>query len=903
MSARELLTRLANLFRKSRIETQLADELAAHVEEAEKDYIESGMTPEEARLAARRSFGGIEQVKEHYRDQWGFPALETLWSDCRYGVRGLLRDRSFTAVAVCSLALGIGSSTAVFSLFQQVMLRSLSVQDPESLVYFYSDGPWQGIKSSDEPGGPSFSYPVFRELQESQTSFVGIAGARNYDASLSFRDQASYERVRLVSGNYFELLGVRPALGRLIEVDDDKPDLAHPVVVLSYGYWESRFGGSPSVLNQTILVNNSPATVIGVAAKTFSSEQSASSPQAYIPLSLKGLVDDFSPELMNRKHAWVTMLARLKPGTTLEQAEAAINVPYRAEVQLDIQMLNAPSAELLAGYEARRITLTRGKYGRGGIREMSGRPLTLMMATSLLVLLLACANVANLQLARGAARVPESVVRVAMGASRARLIRQFLIESWVLALCGGVLGLGVAHLLAGVLITSVPWWSGVSYLSSDLSAAALFFCLALSSAAVLAFGLYPALKVSAVSLSDSLKDESGHVSLPGSASTVRKFLVTGQIAITTLLLITAGLFAVTLFNLTHAKLGVKVDHLATFGVSPKMNRYSDEQIVNLHERLTERLGAIPGVSLVSSAQVAAIAGHAIQENVEVAGPPPEDGNRSAHYNQVSEGFFAAMGIPLVRGRDFTASDNAAGPMVCIVNEAFVRRYFSGRDPIGASIQNGDASLQVVGIVRDAVYARVREQPPSTFYTPLRQSARWGSLSFYLRTAVPPEDLLDEVRQAAAAVDSTLPVRDVKTMQMQIDENTRAEQTISYLTASLAALATLLAVVGLYGVLSYNVARRRREFGIRLALGAQPGQIRRLVAREGLTLILIGAFVGIGAAAGVGRLIESVLFGLDPWNGPIYLIALSLVLAAAAGAMLIPAGRASKLSPLAALRRV
>jgi predicted permease len=902
VSPREWLVRLANLFRKRRLERQLADDLAAHMEEAERDYRDAGMTAGEARLAARREFGGIEQVKEQYRDQWGIPALEMLWSDCRHGIRTLLRDRGFTAIAVCSLALGIGASTAVFSLFQQVMLRSLSVQDPESLVYFYSVGPWQGRMSSDEPGGPSFSYPVFRELQKRQTSFVGIAGARNYDANLSYRDQASYERVRLVSGNYFELLGVRPALGRLIEVDDDQQDSAHPVVVLSYGYWESRLGASPSVLNQTILVNNSPTTVIGVAAKTFSSEQSASSPQAYIPLSLNGVVDVFSPEPMNRKHAWVTMLARLKPGTTLDQAEAAINVPYRAQVELDIQLLNRPSAKLLAGYEARAITLTPGEYGRGGIREMSSRPLTLMMATSLLVLLLACANVANLQLARGAARVPESVVRIAMGASRARLVRLYIIEAWVLAICGGCLGLGVAKLLTNLLVASVPWWSGASYLSSNLSMGALLFCLALSSITVLAFGLYPALKISAVSLSETLKDESGHVSLPGSASTVRKFLVTGQIAITTLLLITAGLFAVTLFNLTHASLGVKVDHLATFGMSPRMNRYSDEQIVNLHQRLTERLASISGVSLVSSAEVAAIAGHTIRENVEVEGSTPEDGDRSVHYNRISEGFFAAMSIPLVRGRDFRPSDNAARPRVGIVNEAFVRRFFSGREPLGASIKSGD-SLQIVGIVKDAVYASVREQPPPTLYVPLRQAAKWDGLYFYLRTAVPPEDLLDDVKQAAAAVDATLPIRDVKTMQMQLGESTRAEQTISILTAALAALAALLAVVGLYGVLAYNVARRRREFGIRLALGAQPVQIRRLVAREGLTLILIGSLVGMGAAAGVGRLIESVLFGLEPWNGPIYLIALALVWAAAAGATLIPARRASKLSPLAALRRV
>ncbi len=900
MSPRELLARLANVFRKSHMETQLADELSAHIEEAERDYIESGMTPEEARLAARRNFGGFEQVKEHYRDQWGVPALETLWSDCRYGVRSLLRDRGFTAVAVCSLALGIGSSTAVFSLFQQVMLRSLSVQDPESLVYFYSVGPWQGLMSNDEPGGPSFSYPVFRELQTRQTSFVGIAGARNYTASLSYRDQASYERIRLVSGNYFGLLGVRPALGRLIEVDDERRDTDNAVVVLSYGYWESRFAGSPAVLNQTILVNNSPATVIGVAPKAFASEQAASSPQAYLPLSLKGIVDPFSPE-MDRKHAWVTMVARLKPGTMLEEAEAAINVPYRAQVELDIDRLNAPSAELLAGYEARRITLTPGKYGRGGIRETSERPLMLMMATSLLVLLLACANVANLQLARGAARVPESVVRIAMGASRARLIRQFLVESWVLAICGGVLGLGVAHLLTGVLITSVPWWSGVSYLSSDLSATVLLFCFAMSSAAVLAFGLYPALKISAVSLSDSLKDQSGHLSLPGSAGAVRKVLVTVQIAITTLLLIASGLFGVTLLNLTRADLGLKTDHIATFGVSPRMNRYSDEHITDLHQRLTARLASIPGVNLVSSAEVAAIAGHTMQENVQVESATPEDGNASMHYNRVSEGYFATMGIPLVRGRDFTPADNEASPRVTVVNEAFVQKYFFGRDPVGASIQSEDSSLQIVGVVRDAVYARVREQPPPTFYTPLRQSARWNSLYFYLRTAVPPEDLLDEVREAAAAVDSTLPVRDVKTMEMQIDENTRAEQTISYLTAALAALATLLAVVGLYGVLAYNVARRRREFGIRLALGAQPGQIRRLVAREGLTLIFIGTLIGMAAASGVGRLIQSVLFGLEAWDGPVYLAALILVWAAALGATLIPARRASELNPLAALR--
>ncbi|MCB1019672.1 MAG: ABC transporter permease, partial [Acidobacteria bacterium] len=720
MSRPVWLSRLLSLFSWERLDGELADEIAAHLDEAERDLRAGGMAPEEARRVARLHFGGVERVREQYRDQRGLPWVESLWQDIRYTLQSLKGSPVFVVLAVLSLALGIGANTAIFSLFEQLMLRTLRVENPRELVYLYSEGPWQGSMSSDEDGGPSFSYPMFRALQQEQTPFAGLAAARNQTGNVVYEGQASYTQIRLVSGNYFSLLGVAPALGRVVDEADDQVG-AQGVVVLGHRHWASRFGADPGVLNRSIQVNGAPMTIIGVAAEGFASERTGVPPDLYVPVT-KWIETDVNREgLGNRRYAWLTLVARLKPGMTVERAEVEINVPYRAQVEVDAELLNQTSARFLEEFRSRKIRLEPGQYGRGGLRKSAASPLTLMGALTLLVLLLTCANVANLQLARGAARMRDAAVRLAMGASRLRLIRLLLLESWALALAGGVAGLGVAYLTSKTLIEATPSWRGVEYMASATpSGRALLFCVALCWLAGLAFGVFPALKVSGVSVSETLKAQAGQISLPRSVNAFRNSMAALQVAITVLLLIVFGLFLATLTNVMRADLGIRTDHLATFSVFPRMNHYEVDEIAELDQRLLERLRAIPGVVMVTASHSAAVAGGISATRINIEGEHLEDDDRpSVHVSLVGDDYFRTMGIPLVRGRELDIRDDAQGPLTAVVNEAFVREYLSDRDPLGAGIETNNKTLQIVGVVKDAVYSSMREEPPATFYRPMR----------------------------------------------------------------------------------------------------------------------------------------------------------------------------------------
>ena len=479
-------------------------------------------------------------------------------ANLRVIVRGLARQPLFTMVAIVSLALGIGANTAIFSLLDQVLLRTLPVRNPQELAYLYHPGPLQGSVNTEERGDPSFSYPMFRELQKEQTPFVALAGASSQTVGLAWHGAASLGIARLVSGNYFELLGVRPALGRLFTEDDDRRPGERPMAVLSYRYWSSRFGADGSVLNQTINVNGYPLTVVGVAQKGFSSEMFGNSPDVYAPLSMRQeLVPDLPPNsLTDRLNYWFGIFGRMKPGMTLERAAVEINVPYRAQLEEDIALMRQPGSDFLQRFRAKKIVLKPGEHGRGGLRDQGREPILLLMGMTVLVLAIACANVANLQLARGAARAREVAVRLAMGASRAQLVRQLLAESCLLAVAGGALGLVAARLTLRAILASIPPSQGfVSSFSSTLDTRVLLFSLALSIATGIIFGLVPAIQSSKADLVSSLKSQAGQVSSTGTASAFRKTLVIAQIGISLLLLISAGLFGKTLINLSSHRFG------------------------------------------------------------------------------------------------------------------------------------------------------------------------------------------------------------------------------------------------------------------------------------------------------------------------------------------------------------
>ena len=827
----------------------------------------------------------------------------------RIVLRGLLRTPLFTAIAIVSLALGIGANTAIFSLLDQLLLRTLPVQNPQELAYLYHPGQVQGNSSSDEGGGSPFSYPAFREMQKEQTAFVALAAAWNQRVSLAYKGSSSHGTVRLVSGNYFGLLGVKPAIGRLFTEDDDRTPGGHPLVILGNLYWVTSFGADPGVLNQTINVNGFPMTIVGVAQKGFGSERLGSPPEIYAPICMKKEVtpDVAANILSDRRSYWVTLFGRMKPGQTLQQAETAINATYRGQLQQDVELLRQPKPDFLARFKAKKVVLKEGRYGRGFLREQTRQPLLLLIGITALVLMIACANVANLLLARGAARTREVAVRLAMGASRGQLIRQLLTESCVLAVAGGALGLVGAWWTVRALIASLPPSRGLTGLLSDsLDGRVLLFSFALSVATGILFGLVPALQSSKADLVSSLKSQAGQASATASANAFRKSLVTAQMAISLLLLISAGLFGKTLLNLSSVNLGIRADHLVTFSLLPKLNKYTDQAIAALHEQLTERLAAIPGVTLVSSAQVPVIANSSSSRTITVEGyTPPSDDGASSNYNMIGAGFFRTVGMPLIGGREFTRSDNLAAPKVAIVNEAFVRQFFTKQNPIGRHLGGGDRNskpdIEIVGVVKDAKYADMKEPPPPVFYTPILQATRWNFVNFYVRTALDPEHIAPQVQRTVASLDPNLPLRDLKTMEAQIEENMFAERMLSTLTSAFAALATLLAAVGLYGVLAYNVARRTREIGIRMALGAGAPHVRRLVVREVAFMLAIGTAAGIAAAAAAGKFVQSFLFGMKPLDGAVYGVAAVLLWLIALGAAYVPARRATNVDPMVALR--
>jgi putative ABC transport system permease protein len=824
-------------------------------------------------------------------------------------LRGLARTPGFTSIAILSLALGIGANTAIFSLLDQLLLRMLPVKNPQELVFVFSPGPHQGHYSTDESGtlGPSFSYPMFRELQREQTPFTGLAAGRMAAASLAFENSASTGRAETVSGNYFDVIGVRPAMGRLLTEDDDRLPGERAVVVLSYAYWVSRFGADPSILNQKLMVNGYPMTIVGIAQKGFSGERPGTVPDVFVPITMRKEIIPGWDGFGNRKDYWVTLFARLKPGVTLEQAEVAINAAYRGELQQDIQLLSRPSSTMLAQFRAKKIILKPGEYGRGGLRDEIREPALLLMGMTAMVLLISCANVANLQLARAAARTREIAVRLAMGAQRHQLVRQLLLEACLLSIAGGALGLfAAAATMHGIVAALPPQSDYVHLLSSNLNGDALLFCLGISILTGFLFGLFPALQSTRPNVNSTLKDQSGQNTASGSANAFRRTLVTAQVAISLLLLISAGLFARTLINLRNIDLGLRVDHLLMFSVNPKLNRYTDQAAYSFYDHLTDRLVAIPGVSLVSSGMNPPVSGNDDGQNITVPGyVPPTDDSADADYDFVGSDYFRTMGIPLVAGREFTFADNATAPKVAVVNQEFVRHFFADRNPLGQRFARGGGNrppdIEIIGIVKDAKYSAMKEAPQRVFYLPHRQSLIDHSLYFYLRTRIEPEQIEPQIRRAVASLDPNLPIGEMKTMEDQIDEDLFAERILSTLTGAFAALATVLAALGLYGVLAYNIARRTREIGIRMALGADASSVRGLVIREVAWTVLSGTAAGLALAAGVGKLVQNMLFGLQAWDLTIYGGAALVLWLIALAAAYTPARRATAVDPLVALR--
>ena len=833
--------------------------------------------------------------------------MQNLWQDLRYGARMLLKNPGFTLIATLTLALGIGANTAIFSITDQILLRLLPVERPEELVVLRAPGPKTGRVSSDGDNTASFSYPMYKALRDRNSAFSGLLARFPIPLSVAGAGQTERADGELVSGNYFEVLGVRPALGRVFNQEDDRVPGAHPVVVLSHAFWARRFGADPGILNKSLTVNGASMTVIGVARAGFQGVQVGQTPDIFIPMMMKAQMTPNWNGLDNHKDYWLAIIGRLKPGMSVAQTQEAVRPGFRSILEEELPLMTGWGAETRQRFLDTKILLNEGGKGREILQSSAKKPLLILVGMVGLVLLIACANVANLLLARGAARSREIAVRMALGAGRWRLVRQFLVESLLLSLLGGAVGMMVAAWTIKGLVAAIPPSIGFLGLSTDLNPRLFGFNLAISALTGLLFGVAPAASATRLNIETTLREQGSSVSGAQSHARFRKSLVVSQIILTTVLLVGAGLFAHSLNNLQRLDLGLRADHLITFSIAPELNGYSPQRTIAFFDDLRAGLAALPGVRSVSAAEIAILAGNDSSKNVTVEGYQAHEGeDMDVLNNQVGPDYFATMGIPLLNGREFTNSDAAGGQKVAIINETMSRRFFANRNPVGSHFAFGSGDrirldIEIVGVVKDSKHSAARDQAGPFAYIPYAQWENLGRITFYARTEQDVAAIAPSLRSEVRRRDANLPIYDLKTLQQQADESLFADRFLTFLSVCFGLLAAALAAIGLYGVMAYTVTRRIREIGIRIALGAGQGRVAWLILREVALLTSLGLLTGAPLAFALGRAAESLLFGVKASDPPVY-IAVSLLLACVA--MLggyIPARRASKVDPMVALR--
>jgi predicted permease len=821
--------------------------------------------------------------------------------------RTLFKTPLVTTVAILSLALGIGANAAIFSCFNEILLASLAVPHPDQLVNLAAPGPKPGSTSCGQAGGCDevFSYPMFRDLQKVQTVFTGIAAHKPFGANLAYEGQTMSGQGLLVSGSYFPVLQLTPALGRLIDPHDDRVTGESPVVVLSHAYWTTRFGSDPNVLNRTMIVNGRNLTIVGVAPAGFTGTTLGALPQVFVPITLRSEMEPGFRGFERRQSYWAYLFARLKPDVSIERASASLNAQYHAIINdVEAAQQKGMSDQTMARFRAKAVTLAPGGHGQSSVPKEAMVPLQILLGVTALVLLIACANIANLLLARSAARSGEMAIRLSIGAGRWHLIRQLLTESCLLAVIGGIAGLVVAHWTLALILALMPARAAES-MQFSIDGTVVLFTAGLSIATGVLFGLFPALHSTRPDLVSTLKGQSGQPSGARGAKWFRVGLATAQIALSMTLLAAAGLFVKSLLNVSRVDLGLRSDDMLTFGVSPSLNGYPPDRTRVLIQRLESELASVPGVTGVTAATVPVLAGSNWGNDVAVQGfqsGPDVDSN--SRFDEVGPGFFRTMGIPLAGGREFTDADIVGAPKVAIVNEAFVEKFHLGADAVGKLMaQGGGTKLDttIVGVIRNAKYSQVKDRIPPVYYVPYRQDKDLGDVQLYVRTAADPTQAASAVSEVVRRTDPNLPIESLKTLDRQIEENTFLDRMMSTMSALFAVLATVLAAVGLYGVLAYTVAQRTREIGLRMALGAAPGRVRRMVLRQVGYMTLAGGVVGLLGAYQLGKGAASLLYEMKGSDPAILGAAAVLLTAVALAAGFFPARRASRIDPMRALR--
>src|SRR5579862_7222144 len=834
--------------------------------------------------------------------------MGNLAQDLRFAARSFRKSPVFVAVAVFSLALGIGANTAIFTLVDQLLLRLLPVKDPQQLVLFWGRGPHYGSNN----GRYKLSYPMYEDFRDHNQVFSGMFC--RWETNLSVSSEGRTERVdgELVSGSFFQVLGVGAALGRVFSAEDDKTPGGAPYAVIRYRYWLNSYAGKPDVIGKRVLVNGYPLTIIGVSQAGFDGTDPGTSPQIRVPIMMKAEMDQvgssFSYNFKSRRGRWVNVFARLKPGVTLAQAKAALQPYFHQMLEMEVQEKEFAHAapETRQRFLTMWMDLLPAAKGDSNLRRQFSSPLLVLTAIVGLVLLIACANVANLLIARATARQKEIAVRLALGASRSRIISQLLVESLALAIAGGIAGLALAAWMDKALVNFLPTGSSPITISTIPDWRILAFNLAVSLLTGVIFGLVPALQSTRPQLAGTLKDQVGSI-VGGASVGLRKALVAAQVMLSLLLLIGAGLFIRSLQNLKDLDPGFHTANLLGFAVDPPLNGYKQERSLDLYRQLRDNLDAIPGVESAALAIMPVLSGNEWDSSMAVEGfqaKPTEQPD--PHMQFISPDYFKTMNIPILLGRDFRMSDGRGAPKVCIVNESFARKYFKDGNAVGKHIgMGGDPGTkldtEIIAVVRDTKYESMRDEIPAEVYQPYHQMPFVLGMYAYVRTARQPEQVFSSIRQVVNSLDANLPVFQMKTIEAQMEESLITERLVATLSSGFGILATLLAAIGLYGVMAYMVAQRTREIGVRMALGAASSDVIWLVMKEVLQLVVIGVAIGLPAAWALTRFAKSQLYGIQPND------VLTIVLATAGIALVailsgyIPARRATRLDPMRALR--
>ncbi len=832
-----------------------------------------------------------------------------MWKDLSYGMRSLLRSPVFTVAAVLSLALGIGANTAVFSLLDQVVLRSLPVKDPERLVVLHGSYSGTGGNSMvwSTNSESAFPYPFYRDLRDRLPASSGILACATAPVRITWRSSTQAADAEMVTGNYFHTLGVPAALGRLLIPEDDGAPGARPVAVLSHSFWSSHLGADTAVLNQTMAINGLPFVVVGVAGAGFNGLVQGDSPDVFVPIAMQRTITPTIDALDDRSFSWLNFFARLERGESLARAQAATDVAFHAIVEADLGQAAVPRSQHDRNYLLKtRLELRPAARGITELQEKWEKPLAVLMIMVGLVLLIACANVAGLLVARAAGRQREIAIRLAMGAKRWLLVRQLLIEGFLLAMAGAAAGLAIEQWSTAGLLRILPRDAVAGWVTNAPNLRMLGYSLALSMLCALLFALVPALQATRPNLATTLKDQASNVLSRVRSARLRRFLVTAQVALSLMLVVGAGLFSATAARLANADRGFRTGHLLMFSVDATLIRTGTTAANAFYRDLLERLNATPGVSGVAASDSGPYGDAGFGGGVQVEGYHARaDEFIIATFEAITPGYFRALGIPLRAGREFNDRDTAAAPKTVVVNEAFARHYFPNQNPIGRhlSFEGPEAKVldrEIVGVSAD-VHTNVRRKASGNVYFPYTQREKPARLVFYLRAGGDETRLAAAIRRTVREADAGLPVPEIKPVEVRIRESLYTQRLVAILSSAFGILATLLAAIGLYGVIAFAVARRTGEIGLRMALGALPADVLRMVLLDAGRMAAVGIVVGLGAAFALSRYIESQLFGVKAADPYIYAGATLVLAAVAALAAYVPAWRASRIDPISALR--